>query len=241
MTWTCTATVGATAALVAALVAPCREARAKERQPTSAPASAPAQRCKQRCESRRKSIQRKLERCLRAAESVLRDQAAKQRIACRRRFVAPRCEGRRDCPPPKKARVRPPGIALEPPVFSGKRRGPRLRHPVFRAGARIHLRVKATVTSRRDQSRMWLELGLRLQRLRPGKPPQTIAHWPRYLVRKKFLERLDRGVPLGFTLHGGALLPRSTDPGPYQAVVTVRERTLDASRTVTAGFRVTRR
>ena len=202
---------------------------------------AEASSCKEDCQTERKRVEARRKRCLAAAADLPRTQAARYRVKCRRKNVAPRCAGLPACPPKAKPRQHPPGLTLGPLVFSAVKRGPPVDRPTYAPGAQLFVRVQVTCTSKPGQARLWLQLDLRL--LAKGKgakgKPRVVASWNKYLEKQKFLERSDRRVPLAYTLHGGALLPPDFKAGVYVAEVTVRERTAGFSAAASKPFRVT--
>lgn len=187
-------------------------------------ARAQAPRCKERCEAERARIKKQRERCLKAGESLPRGQGAKHRVTCRQKFVPPRCDGLPRCPPAKKEKAHPPGLELGPVIFTNEKNGPALSKPRYAPGGQLFFRIEVKITSKPGQSQLWLELDLGLMARGPQGKHREVIRWDKYLQKRKFLDRWDRGVPLKYTLHGGALLPATFKPGSYLAEVRVKER-----------------
>jgi hypothetical protein len=219
---------GASAALVVSLLLS-----------TSLRAEPPA--CKEECEKERVRVERSLAACLKEVDPRPPDRAAKMRLLCRERNVPPRCEGLPACkkePPPK---LRPPGMTLGAIVFSSARRGPPLEHPRYAAGTEIHLRVDAEVLARPKASRVWLQLNLRMIALEKKGKTREVARWESYAEEQRMIDPAERGLPLRFTLHGGAQLPADQTPGSYQMEAQILEKVSGFQGTARQGFTVVRK
>ncbi len=202
-------------------------------------AEAPA--CKESCEQERARVEKALASCLAEVDPRPPDRAAKMRLLCRERHQPPRCEGLPACkkePPPK---PRPPGMSLGAIVFSSERRGPPLASPRFAAGSELHLRLDVEVLAKPRVSRVWLQLNLRLQALEKKGKPREVARWESYASEQRMIDPAERGLPLRFTLHGGAKLPADQSPGSYRIEAEVLEKASGFQGAAHAGFTVTRK
>ena len=125
-----------------------------------------------------------------------------------------------------------------PLVFSAARRGAPLARAAFRAGSEMFFRVVVVVTTKPRATGIWLQLDLSLlTRSHKGKKV-VVVRWDKYLEQKKFLESAERGTPKKYTLHGGAQLPQSFDPGQYEAHIVVKERVSNFAGEIHAPFTV---
>lgn len=202
-------------------------------------AEAPA--CKESCEQERARIEKALASCLREVEPRPPDRAAKMRLLCRERHRPPRCEGLPACkkaPPPA---PRPPGMTVGTIVFSAARRGPPLEQARFAAGSEVHLRLEAEVLAKPKVSRVWLQLNLRLLATERKGKTREVARWEGYAEEQRMIDPAERGLPLRFTLHGGAQLPADQSPGSYQLEAQVLEKASGFQGTVRAPFTVIRK
>ena len=206
---------------------------------TTVPAQVRAADCLQKCEARKKEIARKLEDCLAQTRLMERKRAILFRKACYKKYVAPRCDGLPACVKEKGAAAHPPGLKLGTVVFSAKRRGAPLARPAYRAGSELFFRVEATVTTKPKATGIWLQLDLTLLTTSHAGKKVPVVNWEKYLEQKTFLEAARRGTPQRYTLHGGAQLPGSFDPGTYEARIVVKERVSGFSSAKSATFTVT--
>jgi hypothetical protein len=125
-------------------------------------------------------------------------------------------------------------------IFAGEKNGPALSKPRYAPGGQLYFRIEVKITSKPGQSQLWLELDLGLLARGPKGKHREVIRWDKYLQKRKFLDRWDRGVPLKYTLHGGALLPATFSPGSYLAEVRVKERSGGFVKEARAPFSVTR-
>ena len=195
--------------------------------------------CLQECEAKRKEIAQKLEDCIKQTRLMERKRAILFRKACHKKYVAPRCD---DLPPCKKEvqTKHAPGLKLGKVVFSAARRGAALKRATFRAGSEMFFRVDVVVITKPKVTGIWLQLDLSLLTRSPSGKKVVVVRWDKYLEQKKFIDAAQRGTPKKYTLHGGALLPKSFDPGKYEAHLVVKERISNFSGEVNALFSVTR-
>ncbi len=202
-------------------------------------APAAADRCLEKCEAKRKETEQKLKDCLAQTKLMGRERAILIRKACLKKYRAPSCDG---LPPCKKEvqKKHTPGLKLGRVIFSAARRGAPLKSASYRAGSEMFFRVEAVVTTKPKATGIWLQLDLSLlTRSLKGKKV-VVVRWEKYLEQKKFLDADQRGTPKKYTLHGGAKLPLTFDPGKYEAHVVVKERVSNFSGEVSAPFSVTR-
>ncbi len=197
--------------------------------------------CREKCEVERKKIERALQDCLREVDPRPPDRAAKMRLLCREKFVPPRCENLGPCTEEKRAPVQAPGMKLGPIVFSTEKRGPALAAPRFAPGSVLHLRLEVEVLPQPRVSRVWLRMGLRMLSLGKGGKKREVTRWEAYAEEQRFIDPAERGLPLRFTLHGGADLPRDLDPGRYEMEATVREKASGFESSARAEFTVVAR
>jgi hypothetical protein len=206
------------------------------------PAAAEPPACKERCQVERDRVQKQLEECLRQVDPRPSDRAAKMRLLCRERHSPPRCDERPPCPKEKKAPPAAPGMTLGPMVFSAAKRGPALAHPTYAPGEEVFLRVAVEVRPRPEARRVFLRMDLRLLAVVPGhKGSRLVARWDGYAEEQRMLDPAERGLPLRFTLHGGAKLPPDVDPGSYRLEADIAEQTSKFKQSVGGGFEVKRR
>ena len=198
-----------------------------------------ADKCKEQCEARRKETQQKLQDCLKQTRLMGRERTILIRKACLKKYVVPRCD---DLPLCKKEvqKKHTPGLKLGKVVFSAARRGAPLARAAFRAGSEMFFRVDVVVTTKPKATGIWLQLDLSLLARSPKGKKVVVVRWEKYLEQKKFIESAERGTPKKYTLHGGAQLPQSFDPGQYEAHVVVKERVSSFESQVHAPFTVTR-
>ena len=200
---------------------------------------AQAQQCMEECQARVKETKRKLQECIAQTRLMERSRAILFRKACLRKYRAPRCDDLPPCKKEAKQRQHAPGLKLGEVVFSATRRGAPLSRAMFQAGSELFFRVDALVTTGPRATGIWLQLDLSLlTRSHKGKRV-VVVRWEKYLEQKKFLEAARRGTPQRYTLHGGAKLPRSFDPGTYEAHLVVKERVSKFAGEVRASFSVT--
>lgn len=199
---------------------------------------ASAKECLEKCQARRKETQKKLKECIEQTRLMERKRAILFRKACIRKYVVPNCD---DLPPCKKeVQVKhAPGLKLGKVVFSAARRGAPLTRAAFRAGSEMFFRVDVVVTTKPKVTGIWLQLDLSLLTFTAKGKKVVVVRWDKYLEQKKFIDAAQRGTPKKYTLHGGALLPKSFDLGKYEAHVTVKERISNFTGEVRAPFVVT--
>jgi hypothetical protein len=196
--------------------------------------------CRESCEAERKKIERKLEECLREVEPRPADRAAKMKLLCRQRYALPRCDGLPACKREAQPKARAPGMTIGALVFSAVRRGPALAQPRFVAGGELNLRIDVEVLSKPKANRVWLQLNLRMLALVKKGKPREVTRWDGYAEEQRVIDPAERGLPLRFTLHGGAQLPADLDPGSYEIEATVLEKACGFQASTKAAFQVTR-
>ena len=206
---------------------------------TILPASARAADCLQKCEARKKEAEQKLKDCLAETKLMERKRAILYRKACLKKYVAPRCDGLPPCKKEKGDKAHPPGLKLGKVVFSATRRGAPLKRAAYRAGRELFFRVEAVVTTKPKTTGIWLQLDLSLLTTSHTGKKVTVVNWEKYLEQKNFLEAARRGTPQKYTFHGGAKLPKTFDPGAYEAHIVVKERVSGFTGKVSAPFTVT--
>jgi hypothetical protein len=208
-------------------------------QPASDLAAEPPP-CKETCLAERERLQKRLEECLRQVDPHPPDRAAKMRLLCRQRYSPPRCEGAPPCARQKPAPSAPPGLKLGPMVFSASKRGPALARVSYAAGEEVFLRVEVEVRPRPGASRIWLRMNLRLLAAGKGSVATEVARWDSYAQDQRLLDPAERGLPLRFTLHGGARLPVDLEPGTYRMEAEIGEQVSRFRETASGSFEVRR-
>lgn len=196
--------------------------------------------CRETCLAERERLQKRLEQCLRQVDPHPPDRAAKMRLLCRQRYSPPRCEGAPPCARQKPAPSAPPGLTLSPMVFSASKRGPALARASYAAGDEVFLRVEVEVRHRPGASRIWLRMNLRLLAAGKGAAATEIARWDSYAQEQRLIDPAERGLPLRFTLHGGARLPGELEPGTYRMEAEIGEQVSRFRETASGSFEVRR-
>ncbi len=206
---------------------------------TILPAPAGAADCLQKCQAKKKETEQKLKDCLAETKLMERKRAILYRKACLKKYRAPRCDGLPACKKDRGASAHAPGLKVGKVVFSATRRGAPLARAAYRAGGELFFRVEAVVTTKPKATGIWLQLDLRLLTKSHTGKKVTVVNWEKYLEQKKFLEAARRGTPQKYTLHGGAKLPKTFDPGTYEAQIVVKERVSGFTGKSSAVFAVT--